>query len=104
MPRGFNSTKIDTILLAKRLSVARNELGLTLAQAGARSGLHLNTIHRAERGDAEPSLSTYLLLCAAYELPTDLLVTNCYEVPRSKVIIKPYGGLINRLKTIFNIS
>jgi transcriptional regulator with XRE-family HTH domain len=55
--------------IGPKLRAARQGLGLSLQQLGARSGVSAAAIHKVERGDMVPTVTTLLKLAAAVALP-----------------------------------
>jgi transcriptional regulator with XRE-family HTH domain/quercetin dioxygenase-like cupin family protein len=55
--------------IGPKLRAARQALGLSLQQLAARSGVSAAAIHKVERGDMVPTVTTLLKLAAAVGLP-----------------------------------
>jgi transcriptional regulator with XRE-family HTH domain len=60
--------------LGKNLRAARERLGLTQEEVGARSGVQAGEVSRIERGKRDPQVSTVEKLAAAVELPPGRLL------------------------------
>jgi transcriptional regulator with XRE-family HTH domain len=62
--------------IGPKLRVARLGLGLSLQQLAARSGVSAAAIHKVERGDMVPTVTTLLKLAAAVGLPVGHFVSD----------------------------
>lgn len=60
--------------LGKNLRAARERLGLTQEQVGARSGVQAGEISRIERSKRDPQVSTVEKIAAAVEMPPGRLL------------------------------
>jgi transcriptional regulator with XRE-family HTH domain len=54
----------------------RQQLGLSLQQLAGRSGVSAAAIHKVERGDMVPTITTLLKLCAALDRPIGYFVDD----------------------------
>ena len=61
-------------LVGPRLRRVREQRGLTLTEAAARTGISKSTLSRLETGQRRPSLELLLPLAQAYQVPIDDLV------------------------------
>jgi XRE family transcriptional regulator, fatty acid utilization regulator len=60
--------------LGKNLRAAREKLGLTQEEVGARSGVQAGEISRIEHGKRDPQVSTLEKIAAAVEMPPGRLL------------------------------
>lgn len=71
-----------------RLRRVREQRGLTLTEAAARTGISKSTLSRLENGQRRPSLELLLPLAHAYRVPIDDLV-GAPEVGDPRIRLKP---------------
>ena len=71
-----------------RLRRVREQRGLTLTEAAARTGISKSTLSRLENGQRRPSLELLLPLAQAYRVPIDDLV-GAPEVGDPRIRLKP---------------
>jgi transcriptional regulator with XRE-family HTH domain len=71
-----------------RLRRVREQRGLTLTDAAARTGISKSTLSRLENGQRKPSLELLLPLAQAYRVPLDDLV-GAPEVGDPRIRLKP---------------
>jgi transcriptional regulator with XRE-family HTH domain len=71
-----------------RLRRVREQRGLTLTDAAARTGISKSTLSRLENGQRRPSLELLLPLAQAYRVPLDDLV-GAPEVGDPRIRLKP---------------
>jgi transcriptional regulator with XRE-family HTH domain len=75
-------------LVGPRLRRVREQRGLTLTHAAARTGISKSTLSRLENGQRRPSLELLLPLAQAYRVPIDDLV-GAPEVGDPRIRLKP---------------
>jgi transcriptional regulator with XRE-family HTH domain len=75
-------------LVGPRLRRVREQRGLTLTDAAARTGISKSTLSRLENGQRRPSLELLLPLAQAYRVPLDDLV-GAPEVGDPRIRLKP---------------
>jgi transcriptional regulator with XRE-family HTH domain len=75
-------------LVGPRLRRVREERGLTLTAAAARTGISKSTLSRLENGQRRPSLELLLPLAQTYRVPLDDLV-GAPEVGDPRIRLKP---------------
>ena len=71
-----------------RLRRVREQRGLTLTEAAARTGISKSTLSRLENGQRKPSLELLLPLAQTYRVPLDDLV-GAPEVGDPRIRLKP---------------
>lgn len=75
-------------LVGSRLRGVREQRGLTLTEASARTGISKSTLSRLENGQRRPSLEVLLPLAQTYRVPIDDLV-GAPEVGDPRIRLKP---------------
>ncbi len=75
-------------LVGPRLRRVREQRGLTLTDAAARTGISKSTLSRLENGQRRPSLELLLPLAQTYRVPVDDLV-GAPEVGDPRIRLKP---------------
>lgn len=75
-------------LVAPRLRRVREERGLTLTEAAARTGISTSTLSRLETGGRRPTLELLLPLAGLYRVPLDDLV-GAPAVGDPRIRLKP---------------
>ena len=75
-------------LVGPRLRRVREQRGLTLTDAAARTGISKSTLSRLENGQRRPSLELLLPLAQAYRVPLDDLV-GAPQVGDPRIRLKP---------------
>ncbi|MBQ7087638.1 MAG: helix-turn-helix transcriptional regulator [Clostridia bacterium] len=77
---------VDYLKLGKRIKKARIDKNMTQAQLAEKLELSNNYISSIERGNAIPSLETFIAICNALEVTSDMLLTD--SVYKSNEFIK----------------
>jgi DNA-binding XRE family transcriptional regulator len=77
--------------IGPRLNALRSELGLSLQQMSAIAGVSAASIHKIERGDMVPTITTLLKLASAFRRPLADLIDES-PVDTNAVWHTPRGG------------
>jgi transcriptional regulator with XRE-family HTH domain len=88
MAKDVGAVAAALALVGPRLRRVREQRGLTLTDAAARTGISKSTLSRLENGQRRPSLELLLPLAETYRVPIDDLV-GAPEVGDPRIRLKP---------------
>lgn len=87
---------MNLIGLAQRINARRREMGLTLEQVGARTGLTRSVLSKVENFRVTPSLPALVKIAGALGLTVAELVEGLEEKPQLVVVRRGEGTRIER--------